>query len=58
MQLAMPAAVKLLDCDNQDLCRSISSYLSLAAIDNADLLAEHTELIVASVLNGKNRYRG
>lgn len=53
MQLAIPAVVMLLDCDNCDLCRSVSSYLSLAAIDNAELLAEHTELIVASVLKGK-----
>ncbi|KAK7093613.1 hypothetical protein V1264_007332 [Littorina saxatilis] len=52
MQLAIPAAVKLLDCENRDLCRSVSSYLSLAAIDNADLLAEHTQLIVVSVLEG------
>ena len=54
MQLAIPAAVSLLGCENRDLCRSISSYLSLAAIDNADLLAEHTEIIVSSVLDGKS----
>ena len=53
MQLAVPAVVKLLDCENRDLCRSVSSYLSLAAIDNADLLAKHTEIIVTSVFNGK-----
>ena len=53
MQLAIPAVVKLLDCDNRDLCRSVSSYLSLAAIDNADLLAEQTEIIVTSVFNGE-----
>nr|KAG5704369.1 hypothetical protein BaRGS_031075 [Batillaria attramentaria] len=52
MRLAIPAVVKLLDCDNKDLSRSVSSYLSLAAIDNADLLAEHTTIIVSSVLNG------
>ena len=57
MQLAIPAVVKLLDCENRDLCRSVSSYLSLAAIDNADLLAEHTEIIVISVSNGKEKCR-
>lgn len=52
MRLAIPAVVQLLNCDNKDLSRSVSSYLSLAAIDNADLLSEHTSLIVSSVLNG------
>ncbi|XP_076451908.1 ventricular zone-expressed PH domain-containing protein homolog 1-like isoform X2 [Babylonia areolata] len=52
MEMAIPAAVKLLDCDNRDLCRSVSSYLSLAAIDNVNLLAEHTKIIVSSVLGG------
>ena len=54
MRLAIPAVVQLLDCDNRDLCRNVSSYLTLAAIDNADLLAEHTEIIVTSVVNGKH----
>ncbi|KAL8583519.1 hypothetical protein ACOMHN_054835 [Nucella lapillus] len=52
MEMAIPAAVKLLDCDNKDLCRSVSSYLSLAAIDNVSLLAEHTPILISSVLSG------
>ncbi|XP_046572947.1 ventricular zone-expressed PH domain-containing protein homolog 1-like [Haliotis rubra] len=52
MILAIPAVVQFLDCENKDLSRNVSSYLSLATIDNADLLAKHMALIVASVLQG------
>ena len=54
MELAIPAVAELLECENLDLCRSASSYLSLAAIDNAPLLAKHTDNIVASVLKGED----
>uniref|UniRef100_A0A8C5U6C2 Ventricular zone-expressed PH domain-containing protein homolog 1 n=1 Tax=Malurus cyaneus samueli TaxID=2593467 RepID=A0A8C5U6C2_9PASS len=50
MALAVPVAVKFLQRGNKELCRNMSSYLSLAAIAEAELLAEHTETIVKSVL--------
>ncbi|KAM9378824.1 ventricular zone-expressed PH domain-containing protein homolog 1 [Phaethornis superciliosus] len=52
MALAVPVAVKFLQRGNKELCRNMSSYLSLAAIAEADLLADHTDSIVTSVLQG------
>ncbi|NXX24125.1 MELT protein, partial [Nicator chloris] len=52
MALAVPVAVKFLQRGNKELCRNMSSYLSLAAIAEAELLAEHTETILSSVLQG------
>ncbi|NXU58883.1 MELT protein, partial [Turnix velox] len=52
MALAVPVAVKFLLRGNKELCRNMSSYLSLAAIAKADLLADHTDTIVQSVLQG------
>ncbi|XP_059164371.1 ventricular zone-expressed PH domain-containing protein homolog 1-like [Physella acuta] len=52
MTLAIPCAVKFLECENKDLVRSVASYLSLAAIDNASLLAQHMQLVLTSVLKG------
>ncbi|XP_041377573.1 ventricular zone-expressed PH domain-containing protein homolog 1-like [Gigantopelta aegis] len=52
MKLAIPAAVKFLNSDNADLSRNVSSYLSLAAIDNADFLVIHIPLLVTSILKG------
>ncbi|NXO31591.1 MELT protein, partial [Cisticola juncidis] len=54
MALAVPVAVKFLQRGNQELCRNMSSYLSLAAIAKAELLAEHTESILRSVLQGNS----
>ncbi|MBN3299726.1 MELT protein, partial [Amia calva] len=54
MALAVPVAVKFLLRGNRELCRNMSSYLSLAAIAKADLLAEHTEAITKSVLQGNS----
>ncbi|KFP78186.1 Ventricular zone-expressed PH domain-containing protein 1 [Acanthisitta chloris] len=54
MALAVPVAVKFLQRGNKELCRNMSSYLSLAAIAKADLLAEHTDTIVNSVLQGNS----
>lgn len=48
MQLAVPVAVKLLHRGNKELSRNLSSYLSLAAINNAEILAEHLSLIIDS----------
>lgn len=52
MALAIPIAVKFLHRGNKELCRNMSNYLSLAAITEADLLADHTEAIVKSILQG------
>ncbi|XP_029301958.1 ventricular zone-expressed PH domain-containing protein isoform X2 [Cottoperca gobio] len=52
MVLAVPVAVRFLQRGNRELSRNMSSYLSLAAIAKADLLAEHTEAITLSVLEG------
>lgn len=53
MSLAVPVAVRFLQRGNRELSRNMSSYLSLAAIAKAELLAEHTEAITCSVLKGK-----
>lgn len=55
MVLAVPVAVRFLQSGNRELSRNMSSYLSLAAIAKADLLAEHTEAIALSVLGGRTR---
>ncbi|NXM70307.1 MELT protein, partial [Serilophus lunatus] len=54
MALAVPVAVKFLQRGNKELCRNMSSYLSLAAIAKVDLLVEHTDTIVRSVLQGNS----
>ncbi|XP_063763971.1 ventricular zone-expressed PH domain-containing protein isoform X2 [Eleginops maclovinus] len=54
MMLAVPVAVRFLQRGNRELSRNMSSYLSLAAIAKADLLAEHTEAITLSVLGGNH----
>ncbi|XP_025901141.1 ventricular zone-expressed PH domain-containing protein homolog 1 isoform X2 [Nothoprocta perdicaria] len=54
MALAVPVAVKFLQRGNKELCRNMSSYLSLAAIAEVDLLADHTDAIVKSVLQGNS----
>ena len=52
MVLAVPIAVKFLHRGSKELCRNMSNYLSLAAIAKADLLADHTEGIIRSILQG------
>ncbi|XP_037320951.1 ventricular zone-expressed PH domain-containing protein isoform X1 [Pungitius pungitius] len=54
MVLAVPVAVRFLQSGNRELSRNMSSYLSLAAIAKADLLAEHTKAITLSVLGGNH----
>uniref|UniRef100_A0A6Q2Y209 PH domain-containing protein n=1 Tax=Esox lucius TaxID=8010 RepID=A0A6Q2Y209_ESOLU len=54
MALAVPVAVRFLQRGNRELSRNMSSYLSLAAIAKADLLAEHTDAITCSVLEGNH----
>ncbi|KAI7802608.1 ventricular zone-expressed PH domain-containing protein [Triplophysa rosa] len=53
MALAVPVAVRFLRQGNQELSRNMSSYLSLAAIAKAELLAQHTKDITWSILGGK-----
>ncbi|XP_076063241.1 ventricular zone expressed PH domain-containing protein melted isoform X2 [Oratosquilla oratoria] len=52
MALALPVAVKFLHKGNRELSRNMSSYLSLAAIEAADLLAQHIQPIIDSVISG------
>ncbi|XP_009994014.1 PREDICTED: ventricular zone-expressed PH domain-containing protein homolog 1 isoform X2 [Chaetura pelagica] len=54
MALAVPVAVKFLQRGNKELCRNMSSYLSLAAIAKVELLADHADTIVRSVLQGNS----
>ncbi|CAG0879819.1 unnamed protein product, partial [Darwinula stevensoni] len=49
MRLALPVAVKFLHKGNKELSRNMSSYLSLAAMENADLLSNCVQLIIDSV---------
>lgn len=56
MALAVPVAVRFLQRGNKELCRNMSSYLSLAAISNVDLLVDHTDAIVKSVLQGMKAF--
>ena len=44
MELALPVSVKFLHKGNKELSRNMSSYLSLAAIENAELLAQHIQV--------------
>ncbi|KAM8853016.1 ventricular zone-expressed PH domain-containing protein isoform 3-T4 [Synchiropus picturatus] len=54
MELAVPVAVRFLHRGNPELRRNMSSYLSLAAIAQADLLAQHTQAISQSVIAGRD----
>jgi hypothetical protein len=56
MRLALPVAVKFLHKGNKELSRNMSKYLSLAAVHNADLLAQNcVQPIIDSVIAGKFR---
>jgi len=52
MKLALPVSVKFLHKGNKDLSRNMSSYLSLACVGNAELLAQHIQPIIDSVISG------
>ncbi|XP_056420998.1 ventricular zone-expressed PH domain-containing protein homolog 1 isoform X2 [Hyla sarda] len=54
MSLAVPVAIRFLQRGNKELCRNMSSYISLVAIAKADLLADHTETIIKSILQGNS----
>ncbi|CAG0912718.1 unnamed protein product [Notodromas monacha] len=54
MRLALPVAVKFLHKGNKELSRNMSKYLSLAAVHNADLLAQScVQPIIDSVIAGE-----
>ncbi|UYV66387.1 VEPH1 [Cordylochernes scorpioides] len=53
MKMAVPIAVKFLHRGNKELSRNLSSYLSLAAINNAELLAPHIQPIIDSIIAGR-----
>ncbi|XP_069829956.1 ventricular zone-expressed PH domain-containing protein homolog 1 [Dendropsophus ebraccatus] len=54
MSLAVPVAIRFLQRGNKELCRNMSSYISLVAIAKADLLVDHTETIIKSILQGNS----
>ena len=54
MDLALPVAVRFLGQGNKELGRNMTSYLSLAAIDNSQTLAANIKPVIDSVVNGKS----
>ena len=50
MEKALPVAVKFLLQGNRELSKNMSSYLSLAVIENSRLLAHNTQPILDSIL--------
>jgi hypothetical protein len=52
MREALPVAVKFLHKGNRELCRNVTCYLPLAAIENPDLLAKYVQPIADSVIAG------
>ncbi|XP_047678437.1 ventricular zone-expressed PH domain-containing protein isoform X3 [Tachysurus fulvidraco] len=54
MALAVPVAVRFLQQGNRELSHNMSSYLSLAAIAKAELLVQHTQAIIISILGGNS----
>ncbi len=52
MTVAIPVAVNALQTGDKDLIRNTSSYLALAAIHNARLLAQYALPIVNSITSG------
>ena len=49
---AIPVAVKFLHKGNKDLSRNLSSYMSLAVIENADILSLYIQPVLDSVITG------
>lgn len=54
MQMTLPVVVRFLNCENKELIRNVSSYLSLAAISYPSMLATFAETIIASILKGNS----
>ena len=49
---AIPVAVKFLHKGNKELSRNLSSYMSLAVIENADILSRYIQPVLDSVITG------
>ncbi len=57
MEESLPVAIRFLQQGNRELSRNMSSYLSLAAIDNAPLLADQIYTILDSIVyHSKYKY--
>jgi len=54
MQRALPVAVKFLHKGNKELSRNMASYLSLAAMEHANLLTPHVQPIMDSIISGNS----
>ncbi|XP_071945505.1 ventricular zone-expressed PH domain-containing protein homolog 1-like [Antedon mediterranea] len=52
MKLALPVAVKFLQQGNREITRNLSTYLALAAIENAEILIPHTGSLIRSIRQG------
>ena len=52
MSLTIPIAINFLHKNNIELQRNVSSYISLAAIENSDLLSKHAQIIIDSIISG------
>ncbi|CAH0555735.1 unnamed protein product [Brassicogethes aeneus] len=52
MERALPVAVKFLHKGNKELSRNMASYLSLAAMEHANLLTPHVQPIMDSIISG------
>ncbi|VDK49284.1 unnamed protein product [Anisakis simplex] len=52
MTVSVPTAIRALSSGSDELTRNTTSYLSLAAIHNARLLAQYSIQIIINILNG------
>lgn len=52
MEKALPVAVRFLNKENKEMSRNLASYLSLAAIEYANLLVPYIDIILRSLLHG------
>uniref|UniRef100_A0A1I7ZUC5 PH domain-containing protein n=1 Tax=Steinernema glaseri TaxID=37863 RepID=A0A1I7ZUC5_9BILA len=52
MTVAIPVAIKALNCGNVELARNTTSYLSLAAIHNGRILAQFALQIISNIMSG------
>ncbi|KAE9549824.1 hypothetical protein FO519_006958 [Halicephalobus sp. NKZ332] len=52
MIVAIPVAIKALSSSNQELVRSTTSYISLAAIHNGRLVAQYAVQLISNIISG------
>ena len=52
MTVAIPVAIKALSSSNQELVRSTTSYISLAAIHNGRLVAQYAVQLISNIISG------